>query len=76
MVKKLLKVLKPMIASFTDPAHFATFRCAPFAYRMMRHEFEDESVPHKMEAEADDDKEIVALAGRSASRGGGGELGS
>ena len=21
-----------MIASFTDPAHFATFRCAPFPY--------------------------------------------
>ena len=23
-----------MIASFTDPAHFATFRCAPFPYTM------------------------------------------
>ena len=32
MLKKLLKVLKPMITSFTDPAHFATFRCAPFPY--------------------------------------------
>ena len=33
MVKELLKFLKPMIASFTDPAHFATFRCAPFPYK-------------------------------------------
>ena len=40
----------------------------------MRHTFEDEPVPHEMEAEADDDKGIVALAERSASRGGGGEL--
>ena len=33
MVKELLKFLKPMIASFTDPAHYATFRCVPFSYK-------------------------------------------
>ena len=33
MVKEILKFLKPMIASFTDPAHYATFCCAPFPFR-------------------------------------------
>ena len=33
MVKELLKFLKPMIASFTDPAHFTTFRCGPFSFK-------------------------------------------
>ena len=35
MVKELLKFLKPIIASFTDPALQATFRSAPFPFRFV-----------------------------------------
>ena len=30
---RVIKFLKPMIASFTDPAHYATFHCAPFPFK-------------------------------------------
>ena len=36
MVKKLLKVLKPMIASFTDPAHFATLPLRTISLQIAR----------------------------------------